>query len=121
MGYVLDPVLPFSQQPPGSESSPGLEGGGLPLTLGRLPRLPGPVGAEAPASEPGSLSECLLPLAEGSCGQGFWVSGKWGAVLELGGLGALGNLPFLLPREERMVAGCLSQNLSTGRRLPGDL
>lgn len=38
-----------------------------------------------------SLSECLLPLAEGSCGQGFWVSGKWGAVLELGISGPLGT------------------------------
>lgn len=67
-----------------------------------------------------SVSECLLPLAEGSCGQGFWVSGKWGAVLELGDLGALGDLPLLLPRVQHMFAGCLSQNLSTGWRILGD-
>lgn len=75
-----------------------------------------PLASESPAS----LRERLLPLAEGSCGQGFWVSGKWGAVLELGDLGALGDLPLLLSREQRMVAGCLSQNLSTGWRIPGD-
>lgn len=83
--------------------------GGSPLTL-LCPLLLGQGEARLPSARavplsPASLRQCLLPWRKEAVGRAL---GEWGAVLELGDLGALGE-HGLLP--------CLSQRLRTGWRI----